>query len=282
MDSLDSVRQWPVDAAAATVVDVCGAVVGSHGPQDRPFPLASVTKLLSSYAVLLATQEGALDWHQPAGPPGATVRHLLSHASGLEYDTPRVSATPGTRRIYSNTGFEVLADAVAVSSGIAFADYLTEGVLQPLGMSSTQLTGSAATGAVSSCADLARFAAELQAPTLLAPEILTEATEVAYPGLDGVLPGFGMQRPNDWGLGFELRDHKRPHWTGSRNSPATFGHFGQSGTFLWVDPVAGVACIALTTRDFGPWARNAWPALSDGVLAELAAHPPPRSGDRMR
>lgn len=271
MDSLGGAQQWPVDTVAVTVVDARGVVVGSHGPQDRPFPLASVTKLLSSYAVLLAVQEGALDWHQPAGPPGSAVRHLISHASGLEYDTQRVSAAPGTKRIYSNTGFVVLADAVASSSGMAFADYLAEGVFQPLGMSSTQLAGSAAAGAVSSCADLARFAAELQAPTLLAPEILAEATQVAYPGLDGVVPGFSMQRPNDWGLGFELRDHKSPHWTGSRNSPATFGHFGQSGTFLWVDPIARAACIALTDRDFDQWARDTWPPFSDGVLAELAA-----------
>ena len=57
-----------------------------------------------------------------------------------------------------------------------------------------------------------------------------------FPGLVGVLPGFGRMDPNDWGLGFELRDAKSPHWTGARNSPRTFGHFGGSGTFLWVDP----------------------------------------------
>lgn len=270
MDSLGRVQQWPVDTVAVAVVDASGAVVGSHGPQDRPFRLASVTKLLSAYAVLLAVEEGALDWDQPAGPPGATVRHLLAHTSGLAFDTQRVSAAPGTKRIYSNVGFEMLADAMATSSGIRFADYLTEGVLQPLGMAASRLAGSAAVGAVSSCADLARFAAELQAPTLLSPQTLTEATRVAYPSLDGVVPGYGMQRPNDWGLGFELRDHKSPHWTGGRNSPETFGHFGQSGTFLWVDPVAGAACIALADRDFDQWAKDAWPEFSDGVLAELA------------
>ncbi|HWR48666.1 MAG TPA: serine hydrolase domain-containing protein [Pseudonocardiaceae bacterium] len=269
MDSLRGVRQWPVDTVAVAVVDASGAVVGSQGPQDQPFRLTSVTKLLSAYAVLLAVQEGAVEWHQPTGPPGATVRHLLAHASGLTFDTQRVSAPPETKRIYSNTGFVVVADAVASSSGIRFADYLAEGVFRPLGMSSSRLAGSAAAGVVSTCADLARFAAELQAPTLLAPQILAEATRVAYPGLDGMLPGYGMQRPNDWGLGFELRDHKSPHWTGSRNSPETFGHFGRSGTFLWVDPVASAACIALTDRDFGPWARDAWPPLSDAVLAEL-------------
>ena len=56
---------------------------------------------------------------------------------------------------------------------------------------------------------------------------------------------------------------------GSRVSSGTFGHFGGSGTFLWVDPEARVACVALTNRPFGQWAKEAWPELSDAVLAEL-------------
>ena len=103
----------------------------------------------------------------------------------------------------------------------------------------------------------------------MAPESLAEATRVAFPGLNGLLPGYGNQRPNDWGLGFELRDHKSPHWTGGLSSPETFGHFGQSGTFLWVDPQAGAACVALTDRKFDQWAIEAWPPFTDGVLAEL-------------
>jgi len=91
---------------------------------------------------------------------------------------------------------------------------------------------------------------------------------VQFPGLSGVLPGFGRQDPNDWGLGLELRDGKSPHWTGSRNAPQTFGHFGRSGTFLWVDPVAGLALGCLTDLAFGEWAVEAWPALADAVLAE--------------
>ena len=94
-----------------------------------------------------------------------------------------------------------------------------------------------------------------------------------YPGTKGVLPGYGHQNPNDWGLGFEIRDCKSPHWTGGSSSPRTFGHFGQSGTFLWIDPDAGrrgAACVALTDRAFGPWAVEAWPAFTDAVLAELA------------
>jgi CubicO group peptidase (beta-lactamase class C family) len=164
----------------------------------------------------------------------------------------------------------VLGDTLAEASGMAFADYLAEAVLQPLAMSSTRLTGSPGAGAESCVADLTVFARELQAPKLIAAETLDEATTVAFPDLAGVLPGFGRQSPNDWGLGFELRDHKSPHWTGARSAPETFGHFGQSGTFLWVDPVAGCACVALTDLAFGEWATSAWPELTDAVLTELA------------
>jgi CubicO group peptidase (beta-lactamase class C family) len=85
-----------------------------------------------------------------------------------------------------------------------------------------------------------------------------------------VLPGFGRQSPCDWGLGLELKDAKSPHWTGEHNAPSTFGHFGQSGAFVWVDPVAGLACAAVTDRPFGAWAVGAWPAFADAVLAETA------------
>jgi CubicO group peptidase (beta-lactamase class C family) len=82
-----------------------------------------------------------------------------------------------------------------------------------------------------------------------------------------VLPGVGSFDPLDWGLGFELRDGKDPHWTGSRNSPRTFGHFGGAGTFVWVDPDLDRAVVCLTDREYGPWALDAWPPFSDAVIA---------------
>lgn len=263
------IDEWPVERAATAVVDPRGTVLGAHGQQDLRFQLASVTKLLSAYATLIAVEEGAIEWDQPAGPPGSTVRHLISHASGLAFNEHKVVAPPGERRLYSNAGFEVLGDTVAQACGIPFAEYLADAVFGPLGMAATELNGSPAFGGESTCADLVRFAAELQAPKLVAQSTLAEATSVVFPGLTGVLPGLGHQRPNDWGLGFELRDHKSPHWTGAHNSPATFGHFGRAGTFLWVDPVAGVACVVLTDRIFGDWAKRVWPAYSDAVLLDL-------------
>ena len=271
VQSLALVDRWPVDNVASAVVSGTGEVLAGHGDLDRVFPLASVTKLITAYAALVALGEGVAELDDPAGPPGATIRHLLAHASGVTLDSDMVVARPGTRRIYSNAGFEILADTLAERSDIAFAEYVTDGVLDPLGMGSTTFEGSPASGAASSVADLARFAAEVQRPSLVDPALVAEARRVVFPGLPGVLPGYGRQDPNDWGLGFEIRDHKRPHWTGSANSAETFGHFGQSGTFLWVDPRAGAACVVLTDRGFGPWAIDAWPAFADAVLAELGS-----------
>ena len=266
MRALHRVDAWDAPRKAVAVVSTGG--IATHGLAAEVFAWASVTKLLTATAALVAAEEGILDLEEAAGPPGATVRHLLAHASGLPLDGESPIAQPGERRIYSNTGFELLADFVARRAEMPFERYLRQGVLEPAEMRETRLEGSPASGASGPLTDLAAFAGTLLRPTLVAAETLAEATEVAFPGLAGVLPGYGRQDPNDWGLGFELRDEKSPHWTGSRNSPRTFGHFGRSGTFIWVDPEADLALACLTDREFGNWAKGAWPALADAVLGE--------------
>ena len=151
-----------------------------------------------------------------------------------------------------------------------FAEYFEAAVVEPLELGGA-LHGSPAWGYRGPLDDLLKLGRELLAPTLVAQETLDEATAVQFPGLAGVLPGFGRMEPNDWGLAFELRDGKSPHWTGARSSPRTFGHFGAAGTFLWVDPDAGLALGVLTDREFGDWAKEAWPALSDSVVGEERA-----------
>lgn len=268
--ALAAVAGWPVPSAAAAVVGPEG-VLAATGPTAAPFPLASVTKPLAALAVLVAVEEGALDLAAPADEsliPGATLRHLLAHASGLAPERLMKSFPPAVRRVYSNVGIELAARLVEGATAMPFASYLSEAVVRPLGLSATSLPGSPARDGVSSVDDLALVLREVLAPAgLLHPSTLTDVRTVQYPGLRGVLPGFGGQDPNDWGLGFEIRGHKHPHWTGSANSPATFGHFGQSGTMFWIDPAAGVGLVALADRDFGPWAASAWPALADAVLA---------------
>lgn len=265
---LSQVEQWPVPTAAVAVIGAAG-VLDSHGP-EQPFAWASVTKLLSALTVLSTVQDALVDLDEPCGPAGSTVRHLLAHASGLALDSDTVMSAPGRRRVYSNRGFEVLAEHVAARAGADFTTLFEDRVSGPLGLSGTAMPGSPAHGARGPISDLAAFGAELLTPTLIGADLMAEATRTAFPGLVGVLPGFGRQDPNDWGLGFEVRDAKSPHWTGADNSPRTFGHFGQSGSFLWVDPEARLACAVLGDLDFGPWAAAAWPTLSDDVLSAYA------------
>jgi CubicO group peptidase (beta-lactamase class C family) len=269
MTALDVLDDWPVPNVAAAVVGSSG-VLARHGETGGQFALASVTKPLVARAVQVAIEEGVIDLDTAAGPLGSTVRHLLAHASGLAMHSDQTLAKPGARRIYSNYGFAVLAETVQQAAGIEFGRYLTEAVFEPLGMTSSRLDGGAQAagfGATSTVADLAAFAGDLLVPTTVSAQMHAEATAVQFPGLNGVLPGYGQQRPNDWGLGFEIRDSKSPHWTGANNSVRSYGHFGQSGTLIWADPQARLALVVLTDRDFGDWALPLWPALSDTVLA---------------
>ena len=177
------------------------------GPAGQPFRWASVTKLLVALAALDAVQRGLLDLDESAGPPGSTVRHLLSHASGLAFDSDAVLARPGTRRIYSNRGIEIVADLVAARSGQPFERLLADEVCLPLGMAATRLDGSPAWGAVGPLGDLMNLAVELASPSLVGEDLLAEATTVVFPGLSGVLPGFGRQ--DKLRLGPGLRDQGR-------------------------------------------------------------------------
>ena len=267
MEALRQVEDWPVRRVALGVTSA-DETIARRGDATAPMAWASVTKLATALAALVAAEEGVFDLDEAAGPPGSTFRHLLSHASGLPPEGETPIAKPDGRRIYSNAGFEVLAARVAAAAEMPFGDYLREAVLAPIQLAAS-LDGSPASGISGTLEDLLALGRQFLRPNLIAPETLAEATAVAFPGLSGVLPGFGRMDPNDWGLGFELRDDKRPHWTGSRNSAATFGHFGQSGSFLWVDPEAGIACACLTHTKFGDWAKDAWPRLSDAVVDEV-------------
>jgi CubicO group peptidase (beta-lactamase class C family) len=264
----DVVAEWDGHVGSA-VIDASG-VVASWGALDLVVRLASVSKPVTALAALVALEEGAMSLDDIAGPPGSEVVDLLAHSSGYDFDSTRVLAPPRTRRIYSNTGWEVLFGHLASVTGIPWRNYLQDAVLDPLGMGATVVKGSPAKDLHGSVRDLITFVGELFDPTLVHSSTLAEATAPVFGDLDGVLPEVGVQRPNPWGLGFEIRGNKSPHWTGRRNSPQTYGHFGGSGTFLWVDPDAGLGLVGLGVRDFGPWALDVWPRLSDAVLDAFA------------
>lgn len=258
MEALGQVEQWPSGNAAVAVVTPSG-VEALYGDAQRVFAWASVSKVATALCVLVAVEEGLIGLDDGAGPPGATVRHLLAHTSGLPFSANLPIAAPGARRIYSNAGFELAAQLVADAAGMPFDIYF-EAVW------GFALDGSPAAGVSAPLEALIELASELLAPRRISAGMLTQAASVQFPGLSGVLPGFGRYAPNDWGLGVELHDHKHPHWMGGASSPACFGHFGASGGFVWVDPHAATALVCLTDLEFGDWAKEAWPALSDSVL----------------
>ncbi len=268
-DVLAEIDTWGADTAAAAVVGPAG-VIASRGDEAHVFRWASITKLATALTVLIAAERDLVTLDDEAGPPGATVRHLLAHASGLGFEGSMILAAPGTRRIYSNTGFDAVAAHVAARAGQPFEKLMLEFILEPLGMAGTSLRERPSQGLYGPVTDAAALAGELLRPTLLRPDTFTLATSVAFPGLVGLLPGVGRFDPLDWGLGFELHDGKSPHWMAEGNSPTAFGHFGGSGTFIWVDPVADIALVVLTDREYGPWALEAWPGFSGRVLAATA------------
>lgn len=247
--------------------------LGVLGDERRTFPLASVSKPITALGALIAADRGYLDLDEPAGPEGSTVRHLLAHAAGYAFDSRQELARPGARRMYSNAGFEVLGEQIELATGYGVGEWLETAVCTPLGLADLEVSGSPAAGFRGSVRDLLAIGRELLRPTLVSPQLLAEATRVQFPGLAGLLPGYGRQDPNDWGLGLEIRGTKSPHWTGTLSSPRTFGHFGQSGSFLWVDPEARRAAAFLGEQPFGPMHTAAWPGLTDALLRDSGAHP---------
>jgi len=142
------------------------------------FRLASVTKQLTATAVMLLVRDGKLRYEDalidlvpafPAYGKGITIRHLLTHTSGLrDYEDLMAAAEqgrapiwtavrqihddevlallrgakespfpPGTSWAYSNSGYVVLGRIVARVSGKPFAEFLHERVFAPLGMDRT-------------------------------------------------------------------------------------------------------------------------------------------------
>lgn len=269
MTALDLTSDWPVPHVSAAILRA-GRLVETVGDTERVQRLASISKPMAAWATLVAIEEGIVELDQPVGQPGCTLRHLLAHAGGYAFEGDEPIARPETTRMYSNTGFSLVAQTVETAAGMAFADYLHEAVFVPLGMHSSALRGSAAHGVRSNLSDTCRFVAEVMRPTLIHADTAAEAERIHYPTLGGIVPGVGRYEQCPWGLGFEVRGTKEPHWTGTTNSPRTFGHFGGSGTMFWIDPDRDLALVALADRDYDEWAADAlrmWPELSDAAIA---------------
>ncbi len=248
---------------------------------DGLFAMASVTKLFSAVAFHVAIEEEVLKPAEAILSNGATVAEILSHSSGLRADVIGPGDRnipirgPGVRRVYSNVGFDLLGSLLSGASGMDFGEYLTEAVLRPIHADSARLDPStfpeagptgAAAGLWGTVSDLVALVCALISGPPLAEVSRVSLSTPHHPEIPGVLPGYGLMDPCPWGQGAEVRGNKSPHWTGTRNSPQTFGHFGRSGSFLWIDPVNQVFAGSLSSTAFGPWAVSLWPRLSDAIL----------------
>lgn len=257
------------DFPTALVVSQGGQVLAQGGQVESDFAFASVTKPLVAWSAAVAYERALLDLDALVGPhlPGATVRHLLAHASGAAPNDDSVLAAPGTKRIYSNRGIELLGQVLEQATGYQLDRWVELSVLEPLGLASILIPGSPAHSGMGNAVDLAAFTRELAAPTLVSADTAKLFTSVAFPGLSGVLPGYGKQNPCDFALGFEVYDAKQPHWLSSAQSMQTFGHFGQAGSFIWVDPATGRSAAFLGAKPFSQIHKRLWPLLNQQIAA---------------
>jgi CubicO group peptidase (beta-lactamase class C family) len=126
-------RSGVLEEAYAGVISTDGAAVGP----DTRFALASLTKPLTAAACLCAVEEELLELDAEVRD-GFTLRHLLSHCSGLPAESSdpdvRPLEAPGSYRRYSNAGYALAARLVEQRAEMPFRDYLRSSVLDPLGM----------------------------------------------------------------------------------------------------------------------------------------------------
>lgn len=248
---------------------------------DTPFNIASVGKIFTTTAVGQLIDRGKVRLGDPVArflpELGAelgriTIAQMLSHSSGIgnifnPANTPKISSArttrelmnlvaaeppafaPGSKRLYSNTGFLVLGAVIEAASGQSYADYVHEHVFRPAGMTHSSLkgrpsdaaqmltrsedltgamlihsdakvprraatpgSGGAYGGGYSSAPDLARFAQAMQADRLVSAK-----TRALLWSNAGTVVGAG---PGEYAYGFQLS---------TENGRMTVGHSGLAG-----------------------------------------------------
>ena len=234
----------------------------SEGDLDVARRWASVTKAAVAFGAAAMVAAREVEYGLTAGPEGATLAHLLAHASGLGLEASDRTMAVGSRRIYSNVGIDLAVEALA--HGQPHGTWMRDWVFAPLEMTDTKLLGRAAFGVVGPLTDVAALGTALASSGAIET---SRAQMVApfLPELAGVVPGFGRFDPCWWGLGVEVHGAKR-HWMGSVATSSAYGHFGQSSTLLLVDPDASLVVAAASEEPFGAWARDLWPRWMDEVM----------------
>lgn len=266
---------------------------------ETTFVLTSLTKQFTAAGIMLLVQEGMLDLDNritgyladvPDTWSGISVRHLLTHTSGLTdrwwYGTREDRRSTfdmapdfgsGERWVYSDLGYVLLGLIIEEVTGETYLDFLTDRIFEPLGMTATSAVQDHATryrrregilrranwppaegGLVSNVVDLARWEAALSTERVLRRSSLEQMwTPVQLK--DGSRHGYGF----GWTLG-AVRDH------------TTIGHGGAAGHYYLRLPDEDLAVIVLTNLDMTDGSRprsiaqavarryapDVWPSLS--------------------
>jgi CubicO group peptidase (beta-lactamase class C family) len=300
-------------------------------PEDAIFLIASISKPITCTAVMMLVERGELTVGDKVtrfvpefgknGKNGVTVRHLMTHTSGLPDMLPdntelraahaplsrfiegicelKLDFAPGRGVQYQSMGIAMLAEIVKRISGKECRDYLRDEVFEPLGMHDTSLgvppgwhegeqpktariahvrisEEAAATdwnwnreywwgfgapwgGLMTTPADLARFCqmllhrGELEGVRILSPATVRAMAANQLAAMPDV-PEIN-RRCQPWGLGWRLNWPAHSANFGDLLSPATYGHWGATGTVTWIDPEQDAFMILFTTQPQEPDGR---------------------------
>jgi len=304
----------PSVSAAALLVRRNGATLVHEGfgvAADTVFLLASISKPMTTAGVMLLVDRGELRLGDPVGRfipefvggdrDRVTVRHLLTHTSGLPDMLPEnvelrtrhapledfVAATcktpllfqPGAEVRYQSMGILLAAEIVQRITGQPFREFLRREVFEPLGMTHASLgLGGRQIADTARCQVAGDEDWNWNSPywrDLGAPwgGVLSNAADVARFVETFLEPRGRILRPEtvaatvvDQNRGLNepwgLGWMVKPGTFGRACSPRAFGHYGMTGTVAWADPETGLVCVLLTTQ---PVAHS-----RDGLLGRIS------------
>jgi len=309
---------------------------------DAIFLVASITKPIVGTAALLLVERGEillgdrvrdyLPEFRGKRKPGTTIRHLLTHTSGLPDMPPNnrelrsanaplatfveeacraeLFFPPGRGVRYQSMGFAILGALIERVTGVSCAEFLRREIFEPLGMRDTSLGapeswfegkspkveriaeirvpaeedaephwdwnsrywrtfGAPWGGLLTTPTDLARFArmmlgkGALDGTRILSPASIEAATRNQLVGFPELPEEERRQKP--WGLGWRLNWPAHSESFGDLLGPRAYGHWGATGTVMWIDPDRDAFAVILTTQPQEP--RGAYLARLSNALA---------------
>lgn len=255
--------------------------------RDSIFGVASVSKPVTATTVMLLVETGKIGINQPVQKyipefkgPGCekiTVRHLLSHTSGLpnrsevsplDAGQSGLARDPGTHMVYSNVAYDLLGELVQRVTGQSFTEFARKNTFEPLGMMDSTFihmgkphercvrrrpgtlfdwpdemggTTSASSTLWTTALDMGIFLQTFQNGGNYGDTRLLSPATVAAMTRNQVrgIPRemVGGIMNQPQGFGWFMLDEIRFPNTPCLLSPYSYGHAGASGAFVWVDPL---------------------------------------------